>query len=420
MSVSTMPATVTVIDRESPAPAGADHGALTHDALVVRAEALIPELRARVAEADALRKVPPANVEALREAGLFRVLQARRYGGHQQSLRTHIDTIAAVAQGCGATAWCMGVIHAHSWLMAHFPQAAQEETFGANPDALIAAVIAPRGRARRVQDGTGDGYVLSGVWPFASGSQHADWLFLGAAVANDGGEVIDEADFLVPSRDVTIKDDWNVTGLRGTGSCTAVVKDLFVPTHRYLSMRGLTAGESPGAGLHDGWLYKAASVPVLALALTPCALGIARAAFAAFKERLPGRKVAYTQDEVQIDMPVTHVQAAQAATRIDVAEALLYRCADEIEAAARRSETMDFVKRARVRVDCAWAVRQCLEAVEILYLASGGSGIADSSVLGRAWRDLHAVNMHGLLNLETNMELYGRIVLGLTPNTPLI
>jgi 3-hydroxy-9,10-secoandrosta-1,3,5(10)-triene-9,17-dione monooxygenase len=411
---------ITAAGRESPAQAGEIRVAPTHDELVARATALVPELRARVAEADALRKVPPANIEALRNAGLFRVLQARRYGGHQQSLRTHIDTIAAVAQGCGATAWCMGVIHAHSWLMAHFPQAAQEETFGANPDALIAAVIAPRGRARASRDGENDGYVLSGVWPFASGSQHADWLFLGAAVVNDNGEIVDEADFLVPSRDVTIKDDWNVTGLRGTGSCTVIAMDLFVPAHRYLSMFGLNAGVSPGADLHEGWLYRSASVPVLTLALTPCALGIARAAFEAFKARLPGRKVAYTRDEVQIDMPITHVQAAQAATRIDVAEALLYRCAGEIEAAAVRGETMDFIKRARVRADCAWAVRQCLEAVEILYLASGGSGIADSSALGRAWRDLHAVNMHGLLNLETSMELYGRIVLGLTPNTPLI
>jgi 3-hydroxy-9,10-secoandrosta-1,3,5(10)-triene-9,17-dione monooxygenase len=81
---------------------------------------------------------------------------------------------------------------------------------------------------------------------------------------------------------------------------------------------------------------------------------------------------------------------------------------------------MAFTKRARVRMDCAWAARQCLEAVETLYLASGGSGIAESSVLGRAWRDLHAVNMHGLLNLETNLEMYGRVVLGLKPNTPLI
>jgi 3-hydroxy-9,10-secoandrosta-1,3,5(10)-triene-9,17-dione monooxygenase len=141
---------------------------------------------------------------------------------------------------------------------------------------------------------------------------------------------------------------------------------------------------------------------------------------AAFRERLPGRQVAYTEHEKQIDMPVTHLQVAEAATKIGIAEALLYRCADEIEAAAEAGEMMDFTKRARVRADCAWAVRECLEAVEILYLASGGSGIADASPLGRAWRDLHAVNMHGLLNLQTNMEMYGRVVLGLKPNTPLI
>jgi 3-hydroxy-9,10-secoandrosta-1,3,5(10)-triene-9,17-dione monooxygenase len=402
--------------RESAPPARVLPEQLSHDELVARAAALAPQLRERVLEAEQTRKVPPANIEAVRKAGLFRVLQARCYGGHQQSLRTHIDTIAAVGQGCGSTAWCMGVIHAHSWLMAHFPQAAQEETYGANPDAIISAVIAPRGQAKPAKGG----YVLNGVWPFGSGSQHADFLFLGAAMLNEGGDVADEGDLLVPSRDVTIKDDWNVTGLRGTGSCTLVAKDVFVPEHRYLSLRGLIAGNTPGAALHDGWLYKSAGVPVLTLALAPCSLGIARAALDAFKQRLPGREVAYTEHEKQIEMPVTHVQAAEAATKIDVAEALLYRCADEIEAAARRGEMMEFTRRARVRADCAWAVRQCLEAVETLYLASGGSGIADSSSLGRAWRDLHAVNMHGLLNLQTNMELYGRVVLGLKPNTPLI
>jgi 3-hydroxy-9,10-secoandrosta-1,3,5(10)-triene-9,17-dione monooxygenase len=402
--------------RDTAAPVRAVPEQLGHDELVARATALAPQLRERVVEAEQIRKVPPANIEAVRKAGLFRVLQAKRYGGHQQSFRTHIDTIAAVGQGCGSTAWCMGVIHAHSWLMAHFPQAAQDETYGSNPDAIISAVIAPRGHAKPAKGG----YVLNGVWPFGSGSQHADWLFLGAAMLNQAGEVIDEGDLLVPSHDVTIKDDWNVTGLRGTGSCTIVAKDVFVPEHRYVSLRGLIGGKTPGADLHEGWLYKAAGVPVLTLALAPCSLGIARAALDAFKQRLPGREVAYTEHEKQVEMPVTHVQAAEAATKIDVAEALLYRCADDIEAAARRGEMMEFTKRARVRADCAWAVRQCLEAVETLYLASGGSGIADGSPLGRAWRDLHAVNMHGLLNLQTNMELYGRIVLGLKPNTPLI
>jgi 3-hydroxy-9,10-secoandrosta-1,3,5(10)-triene-9,17-dione monooxygenase len=158
----------------------------------------------------------------------------------------------------------------------------------------------------------------------------------------------------------------------------------------------------------------------LALAITPAALGMAEAALAAFKERLPGREIAYTEHEIQIDSPTTHRQVADAATRIHVARLLLHRCADDIEAAAARGEMMELTARARVRMDCAHAVRQCMEAVEILYLASGGSGISQTNPVQRAWRDLHAVNMHGALTLETNQVMYGRILLGLKPNTPLI
>jgi 3-hydroxy-9,10-secoandrosta-1,3,5(10)-triene-9,17-dione monooxygenase len=387
-----------------------------HATLVERACALIPDLQERAAEAEMLRKVPAENIAALQKEGLLKVLQARCYGGHQASLRTHVDVIAALARGCASTAWCAGVMHAHSWLMASFPQAAQEETYGANPDAIISAVIAPRGKARLV-DG---GYILNGFWPFASGCQHSDWLFLGAAVADASGETIDEGDLLVPTSEIVIKDDWNVVGLRGTGSCSIVAKDVFVPAHRFLSLPGLIGGDAPGQGLHEGWLYKSAAVPVLTLALAPTALGAAQAALEAFKRRLPGREIAYTQHEIQIDSPVTHIQAATAASKIDTAQLLLYHCADEIQAAAERGEMMAFAKRARVRMDCAFAVRLCLDAVETVYLASGGSGIAETSTIQRASRDIHAVNMHGLLSLETNAEMYGRVVLGLTANTPLI
>lgn len=397
-------------------PAESGLGVPTHAELVTQAARLVPEFRERATEAEKLRRVPDQNIRALQRAGLFKVLQARRHGGYQMPLRTHIDVVAELARGCTSTAWCVGVVHAHSWLMSLFPDTAQQDSYGANPDALISAVIAPRGKARPVEGG----YLLSGFWPFASGSEHAQWLLLGAAVTDESGGAVDEADLLVPVSDITIKDDWNVVGLRGTGSCSVVAKDVFVPKHRYLSLRAAVAGEAPGTKLHEGWLYKSAAVPVLALAITPAALGAAQSAFDAFTARLPGREVAYTQREVQIQMPVTHMQVAEAATKIDVARLLLYRCADEIQAAAERGEMMEFTKRARVRMDCAHAVRQCLEAAEIVYLASGGSGIAEINPMQRAWRDLHAVNMHGLLNLQTNQEMYGRVLLGLEPNTPLI
>ncbi|HEY1300779.1 MAG TPA: acyl-CoA dehydrogenase family protein [Stellaceae bacterium] len=124
-----------------------------HAQLVARAASLVPTLRARAAEAEQLRRLPDANVAELRAAGLLKVLQPRRCGGFEMSLHTHIDTVAEIAQGCGSTAWCMAVIHAHSWLVGSFPLEAQTESYGANPDAIVCAVIAPRGKARAVAGG---------------------------------------------------------------------------------------------------------------------------------------------------------------------------------------------------------------------------------------------------------------------------
>jgi len=384
--------------------------------LVECATALIPELTARADEAERLRRLPDANVAALKRAGLLKILQARRYGGFEASLHAHVDAVAAIARGCGSTAWCMGVVHAHSWLMASFPRQAQEETYGADPDTFISAVIAPRGEAKPA-DG---GYILNGFWPFASGCQHAQFLLLGARLLDAGGAVVDEADLLVPTKDIVINDDWHVAGLRATGSCSVAAKNVFVPRHRLLSLPGLIQGQAPGATLHEGSLYKSAAVPVLQLALCPGAIGIAENALAAFQERLPGRVIAYTLGEKQIESATTHRQVAEAATKIRIARLLLHRAVDDIEAAANADAMMAPTERARVRMDCAHAVAQCREAVETLFLACGGSGIAEVNPVQRAWRDLHAIAMHGALAYEVNQEMFGRMLLGLAPNTTLI
>jgi len=384
--------------------------------LVERATALIPEFAQRAAEAESLRRLPDANVAALKRAGLLRILQARRSGGYQASLHAHVDAVAAIARGCGSTAWCMGVVHAHSWLMGSFPEAAQEETYGVDPDTFISAVIAPRGEAKPAEGG----YVLNGFWPFASGCQHAHFLLLGARILDASGAVVDEADLLVPSKDIIINDDWHVAGLRGTGSCSVVAKNVFVPRHRILSLPGLIEGKAPGKALHEGSLYNSAAVPVLQLALCPGAIGIAEAALAAFQDRLPGRIIAYTLGEKQIESATTHRQLADASTRVRVARLLLHRAVDDIEGAANAGAMMAPTDRARIRMDCAHAVAQCREAVDTLFLACGGSGIAEANPVQRAWRDLHAIAMHGALAYEVNQEMFGRMLLGLAPNTTLI
>jgi alkylation response protein AidB-like acyl-CoA dehydrogenase len=119
-------------------------------------------------------------------------------------------------------------------------------------------------------------------------------------------------------------------------------------------------------------------------------------------------------------MPVTHLQVAEAATKVDTAQMLLHAMVDRVERDAAARRVPPLVERARARMDCAYAVRLCLEAVETLVYASGGSGIAESNEVQLAARDVRALNMHGLLNWQTNLEMYGRLLVGLPANSPVI
>jgi 3-hydroxy-9,10-secoandrosta-1,3,5(10)-triene-9,17-dione monooxygenase len=363
------------------------------------------------------RQVNSANIVELKRSGLLGLMQARRNGGLECGLETQLEVSAAIALGCPATAWVAGVAHAHSWLISHFPAQAQDEIYGDDPTRLVSAVIAPRGRADRVASG----YRVSGFWPFASGIHHStEWVLVGAALFDESGEKIDEGVFAVPTDEVEVLDDWDVVGLSATGSASMRAADLIVPSHRFLSMVGVVAGDSPGKHLHDGWLASAAPVPVLSSCIAGAALGAAHAVLEEFKNLVPPDKIiAYTND-VQLESSTTHRQYAQATTLVDEAACLLRRTARTIDDGARAGIELDLVTRARCRMDCAQGVRRCLEAVQILFLASGGSGIKKTSRLGLLMADLQAMNMHGILNLETNQEMYGRVLLGLPQNTPLI
>jgi 3-hydroxy-9,10-secoandrosta-1,3,5(10)-triene-9,17-dione monooxygenase len=389
---------------------------MTASDAVARATELIPELRERAAQTALDRRLPQANIDALRGAGALKTIQATRNGGYALGIRSHLDVMSALGRGCGSTAWVAGVVQAHSWLSSHFPEQGQDDMYGTNPDAIVSAVIGPRGKAVR----TADGYRLEGVWPFGSGCERADWLLLGAVVFDEAGNEVDQGDFIVPTSAVTIKDDWYVSGLAGTGSCTMVLAPFDVPAHRFLSFPGLIMGTTPGAALHgDDWVQHCAAVPVLTIALCGGAIGIAKQALADFPSVVKGKVIAYTADP-QEPHPFTHIRLGDAASRIREGELLLYSVADELDATARAGGEVPFLRRAEMRNDCATAVRRLLEGVEILFRESGATGVRTSSPINRALADIQTINNHGLMKLETNQEMYGRLLLGLEPNSPLI
>jgi len=384
--------------------------------LVARAAEVAPTIAKTARQTVEARRALPQNVALMKEAGLVGVLQPKRCGGHEASHHVHLDVVAEIAQACGSTGWCLGVWHAHSWLIGCFGADAQSDVYAKDRNAIISAVLGPRGKARKV-DG---GYRLNGFWPFCSGVHHSQWVMLGALVEDDQGNVVDAGILLLPTADVAIQDDWYVAGLTGTGSNSVAAKDVVVPAHRFLPLGALLGGQSPGLPLHDSTLYQSAAVPVLALFIASPAIGMARHALAHFIERLPGRTISYTFDAVQMDNAATHFQVATAATKLDTANLVFHHMIDEVEHYAGRREEMPFVRRAKARMDCAWGVKLALESVEAVVYAAGGSALNEWNGVQMAARDVRAVNHHGLLMWETNLEMYGRALLGLAPSSPLI
>jgi len=388
----------------------------THEEIVARARRVAIAIKDNAAYAEELRRVPDDSVQLMKEQGLLRVIQPRRAGGWEMSMRAHVDVVAALAEGCGSAAWVAGVAHAHSWMLGHYPEQALQEVYGDDPDSLVAAVIGPRGKAVRHADGS---HTLEGFWPFGSGCQHADWLILGAEVFDDAGEMIEHGDFIVPVGDIDIRDDWYVAGLQGTGSNSMTCKGVTVPAHRYISMPSLIDLETPGLDGYDGWLYRAEAVPVLALCLTGSSLGMARSVLPDYLKAVSGKALAYTEYQAH-EFVGTQINVAKAATLIDCAEFLLYRIADDIDRYAQAGDRMPMEMRGRIRMDCAQAVRFCMEAVDTLFHTAGASGLSLKSAIQRNWRNLHAINMHGLMAYDTSAETYGRALLGLEPNTDII
>jgi len=381
------------------------------------AESLIEDFRRLAAKAEDLRQVPDESIELLKTSGLLHVLQPASCGGKQLKIRDHVDAISTVARGCNATAWVLGVYQAHSWLIGHMDRRAQEDVYGRDPNKAVAAVIGPRGKAVQKSDGS---FVLNGFWPFGSGNAAADWLLLGAEVFSEDEVKLDEADLLVPIADVEVLDDWHVAGLQGTGSSSIRCANVAVPAYRSLSLTALLENNTAPYNDPDApALYKAQAGPVLGICIASSATGVARGALDEFLKVVPGKKVMYTAHISHEWIPL-QVALGEAAAMINAAELVLYRAADDIDHYAARGEKMPMDVRGRIRMDIALVPRLCRDAVEKLYTIGGAAGLTLKSPIQRAARNLQAINMHGFLLYESGAEIYGRILLGMDPGTPVV
>ena len=382
--------------------------------LLARAGAIGEIVRERAQETEANRRVSDDVVEAIRDAGLFRVLQPEARGGYEYGMDDLVEVSARIGRGCGSTAWVYGISSIHQWFVACLPKEAQDE-FWADPDAIAAGSYPPAGKTVRV-DG---GIRTSGAWDFTSGCDFAQWYFLGAIVPPaDGAGAPRPMFLLVPRRQVRIADTWRTMGLAGTGSKTIVADDVFVPAHRALAVSELVAGTCPGTLINTNPFYRQSFLAVLPTALIAPILGMAEGALAGFVDNV---KVRETRGAVaggnrrMAEFATVQSRVAEATGCIDAARLMLHRDLGEALTTARRGEQIPLDMRLRNRLDHAFSARLLLQAIDALFAASGGQSIHLDKPIQRIWRDAHAAGSHLSLNWDAVSTMYGQHALGLPP-----
>jgi alkylation response protein AidB-like acyl-CoA dehydrogenase len=379
--------------------------------LVQRASELVPLLKKHAAWSEENRRIHEESIEALTDAGIFRMRIPARYGGYESDTRTLVDVGAELGRGDGSTAWVASVYWIPGWMACMFPDQVQDEVFS-TPDVRVCGTLSPSAMAIQ----TDGGVVVNGKWGFISGALHSHWQEIIAILIGGEGEPMPVV-ALVPTSDLQIIDDWYTSGFKGTGSVSTVATDLFVPQERVLPIGAVLQGQSASPQTAASAIYRSPLLPVASASSVGCVLGLAKAAKDAFFARLPERKITYTGYDKQANAPLTHLQVADAVMKIDEAEFHAHRLAAMVDTKGVENSPWTIEERVSARADLGAVCKLGKEAVDILATASGGSSIYSDQPMQRIQRDINAVTMHALMHPDTNAELYGRILCGLEPDS---
>ena len=402
------------VPAQVPVARGAAGDTEAYRQVVERARAMIPMLRAHAAETEQAGRVLDSVVDQFHAAGLFRIVQPKRVGGLALPPTIFLDACAEIAKGCASSAWVLVNLAVHHLMLAHWPERAQQEVWGESPDNLVGSSnIFPAGKARRVEGG----YILSGCWPFSSGIDPCTWVEVGGMVAAEGDQPEEKRYFLMPRQEYEIIETWDVAGLCGTGSKDIKSSEVFVPEHRTLSYQHMIDCSSPGLQLNPEpvfrWPVWAAGSYILVCTLYGTALG----ALEQFADQ--ARSSAARSTGLGISGHITLQQRlARASALLDGVEAIARRRLEDVQTMLETHGAIDPVFALKVRRDASYCARCCVEAMDLVFDAAGGSALFKSNPLQRAWRDVHAGAAHFILQWDVVGPAYGRVMLGLPSGLP--
>lgn len=379
----------------------------TEAQLLDRARALVSMLRERAEATEQNRAVLPEVVAAFEAAAFYRILQPAAFGGYEMHPMTLYRVAMELAKGCPSSAWCLCLVAVHNWELGLLDPRAAQEVWSRDPAARISSSYAPFGRVERVEGG----FRISGRWPWSSGCDHCQWAMLGGLIRSPGGGPPDSRAFLVPRADYEIDDTWHVLGLKGTGSKDIVVAGAFVPEHRTHRFSDSFTGQDPGRAAFRAPTYRYPFGVVFTYTLVAVIVGMADGARDAFLEQFADRRAAYDNARSSED-PFVRRRIAEADAIIRDAHRRFEAAFADLDAWIGRNEEPPVALRVQAKWDAQHLAQAAVQAIELLFKASGARGIRLSNPLQRFFRDVHAASNHAFLNADKGALNAGGVLMG--------
>ena len=373
---------------------------------------LQPELAARSAEMEEVRRLPADLARKMAEAGLFRMVTPAVYGGLECSPRQIVETVEAVAQANASAGWCVMIGATTALNAAYMAPDMAREVYN-DPYTITGGVFAPMGKA--IVDG--DDYVLSGRWQWGSGSANCSWLCGGAMVIEDGQMRLlpsgrpDARMMVFPAEEAELIDTWHVMGLKGTGSGDIAVENVRIPKARSVSL----VVDKP---VIDGALYAFPAFGLLSLGVSATAMGNTKGALNALIE-LGKVKKNQGSGKTLGERATVQAKTAEMLAAYRAARAYLFDEIDQTWDVAQASGDIPVERRAALRLACTHMVRTGAEITQACYDLGGGAALFESSDLQRRFRDAHAMTQH-IVTAPATWELFGRMAYGLETDASMV
>jgi alkylation response protein AidB-like acyl-CoA dehydrogenase len=399
------------------------------DDWIARARSLKPLLEAAAPRIEDAKSLPADVLEAMHEARMFRMLTPRSVGGAELDPATYAQVVSVLAEGDASVAWCVAQTSPSSMIAAYVEPSVATELFG-DPNSVFTWGFASSQPPCRAVAAKG-GWVVNGVWTFASGNRLCQWLGghvqlcdeTGAPHVQSNGRIA-ERTMLFPRSSVTVREDrWDVIGLAGTGSDTYEATDLFVPTRYSVVQRGIGRDQQLPEGIRGepdpdrrerGALYKHSNQTLFQAGLSSVAIGLARATLDAFialaKEKSPSIANQALRDDAWIQARI-----AQADAKISAASAWLKSLLREAWHECATAGEVSFPMRMKIRTACTHQIAEARDAVDMIYLEAGATSIFRSNPFERRFRDMHAVAQQPQGSVA-RMQTVGQYYLGIKPN----